>query len=358
MTASESSASPVRPLLVRCGALGDMVILTPLIRRLAERYGASVDLLSSGGWTLPLLRGQPHVGDLILLKSRKTPYWLSPRQWDAVATLRRRPRGPVFLCEDTPQTSALLRRAGIRAEDLLDAYAVDGAAGEVQRHSLERWQDLAERSPPAWPASGPPSVAPFVPRMEVLPAAQSEFLRWRARQPFARGPLVLLQPGNKRTLKRGRLATQGHHKHWPAERWAQLAAHVLAALPEAHVLLCGAPPERGVLDEIAVLCDRGRVHNLADDLPIPRLIALCAAARSMVSVDTVPAHLAAALNCPLVVLFGNASPARWAPRSPAAPVVCLGGDVEGLDRVEQIAAGRVLRAWDWLCVRATDPQPH
>ena len=53
-----------RPLIVRFGAFGDMVILTVLIRALAQRFGQPVDIVSSGGWTLPLLSGQPGIGDI------------------------------------------------------------------------------------------------------------------------------------------------------------------------------------------------------------------------------------------------------------------------------------------------------
>ena len=44
----------MRPLLVRFGAMGDLVLIQPMIRLLAARYGAPVDLLAAGGWVRPL----------------------------------------------------------------------------------------------------------------------------------------------------------------------------------------------------------------------------------------------------------------------------------------------------------------
>ena len=73
MNAGTGARDPANPLIVRCGAMGDMVLLTPLIRLLAQRYGRPVDLLTSGSWTAPLLHGQPEVGHLQVLTSRKTP---------------------------------------------------------------------------------------------------------------------------------------------------------------------------------------------------------------------------------------------------------------------------------------------
>jgi ADP-heptose:LPS heptosyltransferase len=79
-------------------------------------------------------------------------------------------------------------------------------------------------------------------------------------------------------------------------------------------------------DAIKVLCsNQGQVHNVADDLPLRRLLALLSISHSCISVDTGPAHAAAALNCPLVVLFGKASPQRFRPVSLDSPVQVIQG---------------------------------
>lgn len=350
--ASDTAKPHSRPLLVRCGAMGDMVLLQPLLARLSQRYGTPVDVLSSGGWTRPLLQGQPGLGELLLLRSRKRPYWFSPDQWRIVAALRARPPGPVYLCDDTPQTLALLRRAGISDEDRVDAYAPGQREADVDRHWLDRWRDLAERSPPRWPAptsSEPPQA--FTPCFQVPEQASRDLDTWLASRGWSQAPVLLLQPGNKRTLKRGTAASKQHHKFWPEDHWAALAARLHQRLPEARLLLCGAPPEHDFLEEIRLACAAqgldGIVHNLAMELPIPRLMALCERALAMVSIDTGPAHLAAAMGCPLVVLFGNAPPAKWAPRSDRSEVLCVGGD-RGRTRVAEIAVEEVLATWDQL----------
>ena len=115
-----------RPLLVRCGAFGDMVLITPLIRLLAARYGQPVDVVSSGGWTPPLLQHEPAVGHLQLVTSRNTPYLLCPSQWALVRWLRARGRGPVYLCDADAEMAALLRRAGISDEDIVGRLPGDG----------------------------------------------------------------------------------------------------------------------------------------------------------------------------------------------------------------------------------------
>jgi ADP-heptose:LPS heptosyltransferase len=81
------------------------------------------------------------------------------------------------------------------------------------------------------------------------------------------------------------------------------------------------------------------------ELSLRELFALCEVAHSMVSVDTGPAHAAAALGLPLVVLYGAESPRYWLPRSPSgSPVIGLGGP-PAATRVSQIPPDAVLDAW-------------
>ena len=105
------STASSRPLLVRFGALGDMTILTVMIRRLYERFGVPVDIVGSGGWTRPLLEGQPGVGELYLVGSRRWPYWVSAEQWRWTRTLRARGPGPTWLCDQyNGKISRVLKR--------------------------------------------------------------------------------------------------------------------------------------------------------------------------------------------------------------------------------------------------------
>ena len=333
------------PLIVRCGALGDMVLLAPLIHALAQRYGQPVDLLTSGPWTEPLWAHDPAINHLQLLTSRKTPYWVCPSQWHAVHWLRGRGRGPVYLCDRGIEIRALLKRAGVMREDIVDYFNLPAPLQADSQQWPDQWLALAKFDPvsafPSRPADQSPQLR--VPRLTIDDHARNEvsaFLSARG----VDGALVLLQPGNKRTHKRGRTATRQHNKFWPAEHWAAVATGILADLPGATVVLCGSAPEFGVLEDIRECARDPRVHNLAPELTIPRLLAMTERAHSFVSVDSGPAHVAAALGCPLVVLFGAAPIPMWKPIG-TAPVVVLGGARGPASRVDDIPVAEVLAAW-------------
>ncbi|MGH2669848.1 MAG: glycosyltransferase family 9 protein, partial [bacterium] len=68
---------------------------------------------------------------------------------------------------------------------------------------------------------------------------------------------------------------------------------------------------------------------IARDLPLRRLAALLEAARVFVGNDSGPSHLAAALGCPTLVLFGPTDPAVWAPVGDR--VTTLGGRGAGAE---------------------------
>jgi heptosyltransferase-2/heptosyltransferase-3 len=66
----------------------------------------------------------------------------------------------------------------------------------------------------------------------------------------------------------------------------------------------------------------------------------------MVSVDSGPAHLAAAMGCPLLLLYGGKyGPEKWGRRSPfGKPVVDLGVNPR-VESVAEIPATAVIDAW-------------
>jgi heptosyltransferase III len=162
---------------------------------------------------------------------------------------------------------------------------------------------------------------------------------------------VLVQPGHKKTHKRGRIATATHDKHWPAERWGAAIRAVLADVPGVAVLVCGSSREAPLVQEIVDAAGSPptgcRVVNIAAMKPtLQRLVGLTALAHSMISVDTGPAHIAGAMDCPLVVLYGSAGWGRWKPRSASGNVQVLGPRAltPGAE-VMSIGVDAVLAAW-------------
>lgn len=348
----------MRPLVVRCGAFGDMVLLTALIRPLAARFGEPVDILTSGPWSAPLLTAQPGVGTVWTLRSRRTPYWLSPPQQRVVRALRRDGERAVWFCDGNESAWPLLRRAQVQDDAVV---AVRDHPLQSHEHATEQWRRLAQLTPAAQARLAVPAplsasqLAAIAPGCELsVSAAQYYDLdAWLEQRGLAGRPLLTVQPGNKRTMRRGFKRLAVNHKHWPAHHWAQLLRFLRERHPQHALLLLGTGPEYSLNAELQRLAAVDGVYNVADDLPIPRLVALLSRASGLLTVDSGPAHAAAAVGCPQVVLFGKASTALYRPcGTHNAPVEVLTAQVAGAPSMLGITPQIVMQAWQRLPLRA------
>jgi len=344
-SAAPEAAASQRPLLVRFGAMGDMVMMTTLVAALSARHGCPVDILSSGPWTRPLLAGQPGVGTIYILKNRSLPFLLSKEQRTLVETLRQRGAGPTWYCDNDERGMKLLQRAGFEPTLICRASQLPMRDGE---HLVDYWQRFASENPPA--ARALPRLDARLKEPQLLvPAGDVEELdRWLGERNLLGRQLLLVQAGNKRTMRRGLRRRPSNTKWWPETRWAAVLQALAQLHPQAAILMLGVPQEHALNEQIIALAGIRNALNLACDLPIPRLVALQARASALVSVDTGPAHTAAAVGCPVLVLFGVADPVRIVPRGEAAPVRHLVGRAADGPSILAITVEQVLDAWQEL----------
>jgi len=335
-----------RPLVVRFGALGDMVLITPVLRALAERHGQPVDVVGIGGWLPILFAGLPWVGDIHCIGSRKTPYWINPDKWRMVRWIRDRQPSEIWNLQTDPLSRQLVRRTGL---------PITGDAGLLPIRPREHIVEYQARLISA-PAAG--DVELRVTADEVAACAT-----WVRERGWDGRPLVLIQPGNHRSLRKGRL-DEVDPKFWPPDRWVAVIRGVLAEQREAQVLIIGAPNEATITEALAQSCADPRVASVAHELPLRRLFALFTHAHSLLSVDTGPAHAAAAMACPVTVLFAAADPRQIRPFTRRSGVEVVYGPPGAPDpdetkawiaahRMEGITPDMVLAGWRRLSLRAT-----
>jgi ADP-heptose:LPS heptosyltransferase len=348
-----------RPLVVRCGAFGDMVLLTALIRPLHARFRCPVDIVTSGAWSEPLLHGQPGVGEILTVRSRKMPHWLSLDQQRVVRRLKARGAGPTWFCDGNDAALPILRRAGIP-----DAFVVAAKDHRLQpgEHATQQWRRLAQILPAAFQdadlAQGnPPQIdlatIPSGCSLRVSDEQRADLQNWLQARGLAALPLILIQVGNKRTMRRGLRRLAVNNKYWPHERWAAVLQHLGRQHSDHAIVMLGTGPEYQLNQEIAALAGMSRLHNAADDLPVPRLIALLERGAGLITVDSGPAHAAAAVGCPQVTLFGKALPSLYRPwGSLGADVKVLCGEIEGQPSMLGIETQAVIEAWQQLRLRS------
>ncbi len=348
------SAPPLHPIVIWFGRVGDMILLSALLEVLHRRYGSPCSVVGAGSWPAEIYAAHEDVARIFCLR-RYTAFMFDRAWWRVWRALRASRNDPVYVCEYDPRKLARIQRLlTLSGTDPGRCLFITRGASFAQPHWVDRLVSFGRLTPPAlnaadypWP-SPPPLGAPH---LQVSPPAGAECTTWLEARGWAGRPLVLVQPGNRRTMRGRKLrAASADDKAWPIERWAALLHRVHERMPQALIVLCGAPRESLLLSWIARATRLAAVQPV--ELALPRLLALCARAHSMISVDTGPAHAAAALSLPLVVLFGAHSQEEWLPRSPSgSPVVGVGGPPHS-SRLDQIAVETVFAAWSALPGRA------
>lgn len=165
-------------------------------------------------------------------------------------------------------------------------------------------------------------------------------------------PYAVLNPGGNNPEKR-----------WPAERFAALADH-LDRQRGLRVLINGGPGEDGLARSVASMCGSEPVVLPGLGVTLGSLKSIIERAEVLVTNDTGPRHVAAALGVPMVTLFGPTDH-RWTtiPTRPEGPETVLVADPElpltesandhpERCRVDRIELDSVVRSVDRLLAAA------
>jgi len=107
-------------------------------------------------------------------------------------------------------------------------------------------------------------------------------------------------------------------KHWVNERFAQVADRLLTM--GMNVIFTGGPADVVDIDKICVSMT-GKGINLAGRTSLKVLAALYERANLVITIDSGPMHLAAAMGTPVVALFGPTAPWRTGPFGPEHTVL-------------------------------------
>lgn len=322
-------ASLRRVAVLRLDHLGDVIHALPSLQVLRRALPKAEITLICGPWAAELARLSPAPHRVLCFDA---PWFHRPRReswpWPAIAALGRllRQEGfdAAFELRGEPRHLLALGLSGIpfRAGQALGpgefflqrrARFIPGAHEQAQNLGTLLQAGLPwPHAPRALDAQGLLAAAPYaqlgIPVQALAEArALAKSLKLKPR------PLAL------------QTSCGTSAKLWPEESWVRLINSLPAGL--APVIL-GGPGEESQALALAARCRR-KPAVAAGRLSLPGLAALLAGCRAMVSLDSGPAHLAASLGLPTVVLWsGTNQDWQWAPRGPrvalvrAAPPAC------------------------------------
>ena len=296
----------MKVLILKPSSLGDVVHALPVVRLLKLAKPEAEIHWWINRELMPLLEWDPDIDRLIPFDRH---LWAKPRGWPVMAgTIRglREERYDWIL-----DLQSLIRSSAIgwlshgqvlagledwrEAAPLLHDVAVPRPTPDT--HAVDWYLSLISKlgistdRPFSWfPTNGRGS--------DLLKASWPEALE---------GTWIGLQPGARWDTKR-----------WPPEYYAGLAAKLLQERPDARIVIFGGKADREIGEQITSQC-AGRALNLAGKISLNLLVEWMRHIQLLVTNDTGPMHIAAAMNRPIVAIFGPTNPGRTGPyRQPDA----------------------------------------
>jgi heptosyltransferase-1 len=117
-------------------------------------------------------------------------------------------------------------------------------------------------------------------------------------------------------------------KCWPTERFAALAGKISSQFGSS-IVATGSAAEAGIIENLKEKANVP-IANLAGHTSLSELIALLKGAKVVISNDTGPGHIAAALGVPIVLLFGRTNPYRLTPYGRKHCIIAVDPESRGL----------------------------
>jgi ADP-heptose:LPS heptosyltransferase len=160
--------------------------------------------------------------------------------------------------------------------------------------------------------------------------------------PAVRGPLVGVHVSGGRAIKQ-----------WEPDRFGDVARRLIAA-SSATIVLTGSSGDRPLVDQVKGALPPASVIDAAGDLDLLTVAAILERMDLLITGDTGPMHLAAAVGTPIVAVFGPSEPARYAPRGPYDRVVRVDLPCSPCNRIRLPPARCVGHTPDCLVFVSTD----
>jgi heptosyltransferase-2 len=319
-----ATIQPRRILVRGVNWLGDAVMTTPALLRLREKFPDAHIALLTPEKLAEAWKNHPAVDEIISFAANENIFSIAKKlragKFDAALVLPNSPRSAMEIyLAGIPQRIGAAR--AWRNFFLTQAIVPRPDAVKMRKRSVVEIKKLVENSPDKIHRPEIPQTANQVfeylnlaaalgvnpgwlaPKLSVTPeeieAAQKKF----GLENISR-PVFGLNPG----------AEYGPAKRWPVEDFAA-AAKEIQQRTNCVWILFGGKNDLPITNQIesALGDSKFAVHNLAGKTSLRELMSLLKISRVLVTNDTGPMHVAAALGTPVVAIFGSTSPELTGP---------------------------------------------
>ena len=308
-------------LILKPSSLGDVVQALPVLRLLRRHLPASEIFWWIDSSLAPLLEGDPDLTGIVRFERRR---WAAPRHWPEVLRSVRWMRAQRF---DRVIDLQCLARSGAFAWLANGKFLI--GLDEV-REGARGFYDVAVRRASFYTHAVDWYLA-VLPRLGVPVHNHFTWLPERpdvAAEVRRKWPIDLsagtqsrdLRTGPSDTLKRElqprwiaiQPGARWLNKRWPVEFFADLVRRLARNFPDARFAILGDRADKpigGILSRV----EPERCLNVCGETSLLEMVEWIRLCDLLITNDTGPMHVAAALGIPLVALFGPTEPRRTGP---------------------------------------------
>lgn len=290
-----------RVLVVKLRSIGDTVLSTPSLIALRRFLpDAQIDILLED-WVAPLLEGHDAVDNVISVGRG------SAARWKTAWNLRRNGYDVAFNLHGGTTATFFTRASGARHRVGLSYYQYSFFYNHLLTSASDFWEQERTHS-----AEQQLAILGFVGvPVEDRPRSQLAVTETALKTLADKFPAKTQRP---RSEELGNYAlvhpsTAFFTKQWPIENFARTAEFL--SEKGLHTVAIASKAESDTLKQL-VAASKVPVTTF-DDLTLPEITALAAKARLFVGNDSGVAHIAGAVNTPLVVVFGSSNRDHWRP---------------------------------------------
>ncbi len=303
-------STPSRILVVGPSWVGDMVMAQSLFKALAEKHpGVAIDVLAPG-WSLPLLERMPEVSQAIDMPLGHGQFGLKQR-WRLGKSLARRNYDQAILLPNSWKSALTPFAAGIPIRTGWVGEMRYGLLNDIRRLDKSRLTMTVQR----FVALAEPAD------VKEVPSIQAPELTVRPEDVELALNALHLERDGSRLLVLCPGAEYGAAKRWPESRYGELAAEMMDL--GWSVWLFGSEKDRAVCRAINDYAG-DRCVDLSGVTSLAQAVDLMSLADAVVSNDSGLMHVAAALDRPLVAVYGSSDPGFTPPLNRRHRVISMG----------------------------------
>jgi ADP-heptose:LPS heptosyltransferase len=294
-SSGRNDASP-RILVIRSGAIGDTLMATPLLRSLRKAFPRAYIAALASQKAVDVLRYNPHIDEVFALRRRHLPFFLSREKRRLVRHFREHGLDIIISLETHKDFTDLACRLNPKKLVTFDRAANCGEVIHLDTGAAEHSVELNLRAGTVIGAEPAGIETEF-----YYPAELKSHVASRLAESGIGDSDVLIGihagwGGRRQDPEDTRL------KSWPASRFAELIRRI-GASTNAKFVLTGSGLD-GKLNEIISRAAGVPVINAAGQFSLLESAALIDRMDLYVTIDSGPAHIAAAVGTPLIVLWG------------------------------------------------------